>query len=169
MPKNPDKIETMANELGCTGKRVTKELIESRIELVDYQTVVVAGQKLMYCGIKMDNGFTVVGKPATCMDPANWRDEIGREVSYDNSFAEIWRLEAYRMMSEDKTGPTTFRDRLLVERADLIDKIEKLISFQNTGTYDELPAEEQRRLCAQLNVMVPYEAILKERIEALSE
>jgi hypothetical protein len=99
MPKNCDKIEVMVEELGCTGQRVTKELIESRIVKVDYQTVVIAGQKVMYCGIKMDNGFTVIGKPATCIDPANWRDEIGQEISYDNSFAEIWKLEAYRMMS----------------------------------------------------------------------
>ena len=54
----------------------------------------------MYCGIKMDNGFVVVGKPATCIDPENWRDEIGRKVSYDNAFSEIWRLEAYRKLSE---------------------------------------------------------------------
>ena len=60
---------------------------------------VIAGQKMMYCGIKMDNGFVAVGKPATCIDPANWRDEIGQQVSYDNSFEELWKLEAYRMMS----------------------------------------------------------------------
>jgi hypothetical protein len=47
----------------------------------------------------MDNGFTVVGKPATCIDPENWRDSIGQEISYDNAFSEIWRLEAYRKLS----------------------------------------------------------------------
>lgn len=100
MTKNCEAVEQMAKDLNCTGKRVTKDLIDSRIVEVDYQTVVIAGQKLMYCGIKMDNGFVVIGKPATCIDPANWRDEIGKKISYDNSYDEIWRLEAYRLMSE---------------------------------------------------------------------
>lgn len=100
MAKNPDKIETMIEELECTAPRVTKDLIDSRIVEVDYQTIRIAGQKMMYCGIKMDNGFVAVGKPATCIDEANWRDEIGREISYDNSYEELWKLEAYRLMSE---------------------------------------------------------------------
>ena len=100
MAKHPDDIAQMIEEQGCTGKRVTKELIESRIAEVDYQTIVIAGQKMMYCGIRMDNGFVVVGKPATCIDPSNWRDGIGQKISYDNAFEEIWKLEAYRLVSE---------------------------------------------------------------------
>lgn len=97
MAHNPDKIETMMDELGCTSKRVTKELIESRIEEVDYKTVVIAGKKMMFCGIKMAGGFVQVGKPAVCIDPNNWRDEIGQQTSYDNAFEELWKLEAYHM------------------------------------------------------------------------
>ena len=94
-----DEIAEMMENEKCTGDRITKELIMSRIAEVDYQTVVIAGQKMMYCGIKMDNGFVVVGKPATCIDPANWRDSIGQKISYDNTFDEIWKLEAYRKLS----------------------------------------------------------------------
>lgn len=99
MAKNCDDVAKMMDDLKCTGKRVTKDLILSRISAVDYQTILIAGQKMMFCGIKMDNGFVVVGKPATCVDPANWRDEIGQKISYDNAFEEIWKLEAYRMLS----------------------------------------------------------------------
>lgn len=100
MAKDCDVVAQMMEEQECTGKRVTKELIQSRIQEVDYQTVIIAGQKMMYCGIKMDNGFVAVGKPATCIDPANWRDSIGQKISFDNSFEELWKLEAYRMLSE---------------------------------------------------------------------
>ena len=100
MAKDCDAVEQMIEKAGCTGKRISKDLIKSRIKEVDYQTIVIAGQKLMYCGIRMDNGFVVVGKPATCIDPINWRDEIGQKISYDNSFDEIWKLEAYRMLSD---------------------------------------------------------------------
>lgn len=99
MAKNCEKVAQMMKDQGCTGKKVTKELIESRIESVDYQTVEIAGQKMMFCGIRMDNGFVAVGKPATCIDPVNWRDSIGQEISFNNSFDELWKLEAYRMMS----------------------------------------------------------------------
>lgn len=99
MAQNHTEVEKMMKEKGCTGDRVTRELIESRIVMVDYQTVTIAGQKFMYCSIRMDNGFVVVGKPAACIDPANWRDEIGQKISYNNAFSELWRLEAYRKLS----------------------------------------------------------------------
>lgn len=99
MAKNADKIEELIKKLECKGERVTKEVIESRIVEVDYKTIVIAGQKLMYCGIKMDTGFVVVGSPATCLTPSNWRDEIARTISYDNTFSDIWKLEAYRKAS----------------------------------------------------------------------
>ncbi|MGR5465304.1 Gp49 family protein [Photobacterium damselae] len=101
MPKNCDKTIKMMKDAGCTGKRITKELIESRIESVDHQTITIAGQKMMFCGIRMKGGFVAVGKPATCIDPSNWRDEIGKEISYDNTFEELWKLEAYRLMADE--------------------------------------------------------------------
>lgn len=95
-----ETTEQMSKDLNCDAPRVSLELIKERIAEVDYQTVRIAGQKMMFCGIKMDNGFVVVGSPATCVDEDNWRDEIGQQVSYDNSFREIWKLEGYRMKSE---------------------------------------------------------------------
>ena len=99
MAKDCDKVAEMMVEHNCTAKRVTKELILSRIQEVDYQVMHIAGQKMMFCGIKMLGGFVVVGKPAVCISPENWRDEIGKKISYDNSFEEIWKLEAYRLMT----------------------------------------------------------------------
>jgi len=99
MALNHTEVEKMLDELGCTGDRVTSELIKSRIVEVEYQTVTLCGQKFMYCGIKMDNGFVVTGKPSVCIDPENWREEAGKKISYDNAFSEIWRLEGYRKLS----------------------------------------------------------------------
>ena len=98
MAKNPDKIEAMAKELECTAPRITQESIDANIKEVDYVTVCIAGQKFMYCGIKMNNGFVAVGKPSTCVDEDNWREELGKEISYDNSYEVLWQLEAYRLM-----------------------------------------------------------------------
>lgn len=107
MAKNPEVVETKMAALGCTGKRVTMDLIKSHIDSVEYETVTINGQKMMYCGIKMDNRFVAVGKPATCIDPSNWREEIGQQVSYDNSFEELWKLEAYRLLSAGIADPAS--------------------------------------------------------------
>lgn len=100
MTKNAEQLEQIIQDLKCDAPRVTLDLIKSRIKEVDYQTVTIAGQKMMFCGIKMDNGFVVVGNPSVCIDPANWRDEVGQKVSYDNSFSQIWKLEGYRHLSQ---------------------------------------------------------------------
>lgn len=101
MAQNHEKIEHMMKDLNCTGEHISASGIRERIEEIDFKTMELAGNKFMYCGIKMKGGFLVTGKPAACIDPANWRDEIAKQVSFDNTFSEIWRLEAYRKMSAE--------------------------------------------------------------------
>lgn len=86
----------MMDELECRAPRITEASITERIEGVDYATIRLAGQKMMFCGIKMRGGFVAVGKPATCISEENWRDEIGQKIAFDNTFDELWKLEAYR-------------------------------------------------------------------------
>lgn len=93
-------VEEMIKELHCDGDRVTPKAISDRITSVSFETIYLCGKKFMYCGIKMDNGFVVVGEPSVCLDPINWRDSIGRTESYKNAFSRIWELEAYRKLSE---------------------------------------------------------------------
>jgi len=99
MAQNHEEIAQMMADLGCTGEHITASGILDKIEEIDFKIIELAGNKFMYCGIRMQGGFVVTGKPAACIDPDNWRDEIGKKVSYDNTFSEIWRLEAYRKMS----------------------------------------------------------------------
>ncbi|WJT09275.1 Gp49 family protein [Vibrio harveyi] len=98
------KIQEMMKELGCTGKRVKPDDILARIVDIEFKTVNLCGTDLMYCGIAMQTEdpkrpFVVVGNPSVCIDPDNWRDEIGRQVSFDNTFRDIYKLEAYRKMT----------------------------------------------------------------------
>ena len=46
MAQNHEEVTKMMKDLKCTAKAVTKELIDSRIEQVDYQTINIAGQKM---------------------------------------------------------------------------------------------------------------------------
>jgi len=95
-PKRSVEIQEMMRKMGCNDNFISSQSIIDRIEEVDYETIVLAGQQMMFCGIRMKGGFVVVGKPSVCIDPANWRDEIGQKVSFENAFQEIYKLEAYR-------------------------------------------------------------------------
>lgn len=80
---------------------VTDDLIVSRIQDVKFETIEVFGKRFMYCFIKMDNGFIQVGKPSVCVDDANFNQDDGQEISFENAKEELWKLEAYRMMSDN--------------------------------------------------------------------
>lgn len=92
------EIEEMMKELNCDAEYISSQSIRDKIEAVDFAKVNLCGRMFMYCGILMDNGFVVVGKPSACISPENWRDAIGRKVSFENTFDEIYQLEAYRSM-----------------------------------------------------------------------
>ena len=101
MAKNHEDIAKLMEELGCTAPHVKASGIVERIEAIDFVTVELAGTKMMFCGIKMKTNtgnFVATGKPAVCISPENWRDEIGRKISYDNAFETLWQLEAYRKL-----------------------------------------------------------------------
>jgi len=70
------------------GERVTKEYMESRIDLVKYHHL---GPTLTHCTIHLDNRYSVTGESA-CVDPANYRQDIGERIAYDNAFAKLWPL-----------------------------------------------------------------------------
>jgi len=95
-------IEKMMKELKCEGEFISASFITDKIDSVDFKTVNLAGQKMMFCGIRMKGGFVVVGDPSVCIDPKNWRDEIGKKVSFENTFNQIFKLEAYHSVESKR-------------------------------------------------------------------
>jgi predicted ester cyclase len=95
IPEFRSDIEAMMKELKCEGEFISASFITDNIDSVDFKTVNLAGQKMMFCGIRMKGGFVVTGEPSVCISPENWRDEIGKKISFENAFNEIYRLEAY--------------------------------------------------------------------------
>jgi len=73
-----------------TAPRVTKELIESKINEVRY----IEDGTGTFCIIRMLNNFEVNGysKPA---DPDNYDAEVGQRYAYENAFTKLWQLEGY--------------------------------------------------------------------------
>ena len=58
------------------------------------------------------------------------------------------------------------QERVVQEKSELDAKLEKLQSFFQTDTFDQLDTSEQDRLIRQSKVMKEYSAILQERISA---
>lgn len=72
------------------GERVTEAYMRSRIRDIAY-VVRPQGTTLTICVLTLDNGFTATGE-AACVDPANFNEEIGRKIAFDNAFNKLWPL-----------------------------------------------------------------------------
>lgn len=68
--------------------RVTKEQIESRIKDITYSRF---DETVTLCNIKLDNGYSVRGESA-CVNLANYNEEIGNKLAFENAFGKLWPL-----------------------------------------------------------------------------
>lgn len=58
------------------------------------------------------------------------------------------------------------QERVVAEKEELSDKLDKLETFEGGAVYSSLPPAEQSRLSRQLLIMKLYEQVLSERISA---
>lgn len=92
MNKNTS-TESMIQELGCTtAPRITPSDIDAAIK--DTAFYVFPGTLLTVCCLTLQNGFNVTGESA-CASPANFNQQIGEKVAFDNARQKIWALEGY--------------------------------------------------------------------------
>lgn len=66
--------------------RVTPDYMGGRIASVDFMRVGATGT---LCVLTIDNGFAVRGFSA-CVDPANYNQELGEKIAYDDAFRQLW-------------------------------------------------------------------------------
>ena len=83
---NDKELDAAINN--TTAPRVTKEYMESRIK---DKTFLKIGETVTLCNITLDNGYSVRGESA-CVNAANYRQEIGEKIAYDNAFNKLWPL-----------------------------------------------------------------------------
>ena len=74
---------------GLPGETVTLGYIKSRIAGEHFKRL--GPGTLTHCTITLDNGFLVSGESA-CVDPANYRADIGERIAHDQAFAKLWPL-----------------------------------------------------------------------------
>jgi hypothetical protein len=85
-------IEAMADLRQCNAPRLRPADIDAVI--VGKTFTRLPSGKVLVCELTLANGFTVRGEAAV-VDPANFRQDIGEEVSFTNARNKVWELEGY--------------------------------------------------------------------------
>lgn len=139
---------------------------------------------LTFCVLVLRNGFTVTGESA-CASPENFDEEIGRKIARQNAIGKVWPLMGYelrtalsdprlkvmlelRSQESDVKGThlKPHQQRVVKEKAELDDKLDKLNAFLKSAEFNNLDRDEQTRLQRQCLAMLSYSAVLNDRITA---
>lgn len=69
-----------------------------RIQAIEFIKVNLFGEKIvMQCAFKMADGVVVLStEPSMCVNPKDWENEIGMQITYESALNELKRLEGYR-------------------------------------------------------------------------
>ena len=89
---NEQQIEKEIQDKGLNAPRLRPEDIDAAIVSETY-TILPSG-KAMVCELILRNGFSVRGESA-CVSKANFNEEIGRKISYEDARNKVWMLEGY--------------------------------------------------------------------------
>ena len=146
---------------------VTREDVLANMQDVIVKTVVEFDKPCTYVTVRMKNGFTL-RESTTCVDPANYNEEIGKEICLQKIEDKVWFLLGYALQDKHPINQT-FKDRLLIERQDLAERFSKLCAFVDTPKFEEVVKNEHQRdlLLQQRDYMGEYLNILNQRIKAL--
>lgn len=79
-------------------ERVTPEYMKSRITSTDFTRI---GETVTHARIVLDNGFSVSGESA-CVNVANYNQQIGEKIAYDNAFRQLWPLFGFLLAEKNK-------------------------------------------------------------------
>ena len=109
------ELEQMLAAAGCSAERVTSRSVDRKIKAVTCFTAAQGWngeaasdertrgmeipkdsplQLLTICVLVLENGFMVVGTSA-CASPENFREEIGKQLAFEDAREKIWQLEGY--------------------------------------------------------------------------
>lgn len=146
---------------------VTREDVLANMQDVIVKTVVEFDKPCTYVTVRMKNGFTL-RESTTCVDPANYNEEVGKEICLQKIEDKVWFLLGYALQDKHPINQT-FKDRLLIERQDLAERFSKLCAFVDTPKFEEVVKDEHQRdlLLQQRDYMSEYLNVLNQRIEAL--
>lgn len=78
---------------------VTPEQVAENMQDVLVRTLVDFGKPTTYVTVRMKNGFTL-RESTTCVDPANYDEEIGKEICLRKLEDKVWFLLGYQLQED---------------------------------------------------------------------
>ena len=82
-----------------TNIKVTQKELDENMKDVLVRTVEEFGKPYTYVTVRMKNGFTL-SETTTCVDPANYSEEIGKEICLKHIEDKIWFLRGYALQDK---------------------------------------------------------------------
>lgn len=78
---------------------VTEEDVKANMQDVYCTTLIPFDKLVTFVEVRMKNGFTV-RESTTCVDPANYNEEIGKEICLKRIEDKIWLLLGYALQEK---------------------------------------------------------------------
>jgi len=78
---------------------VTIKQVKENMQDVIVRTLQDFGKPCTYVTVRMKNGFTL-RESTTCVDPANYNEEIGKEICLKRIENQIWFLLGYQLQED---------------------------------------------------------------------
>lgn len=77
---------------------VTQERIEQLLKAADVEYTTI-GDKTTLVRVVLENGYELI-ETSSCVDPANYDEEIGRDCAMSRIIDKLWELEGYVLANE---------------------------------------------------------------------
>ena len=78
---------------------VTPEQVKENMQDVIVRTLDDFGKPCSYVTVRMKNGFTL-RESTTCVDPANYDENIGKEICLKKIKDKVWFLLGYQLQED---------------------------------------------------------------------
>lgn len=81
-----------------TKNRITKAQVDTLLDQATVATVVMHGKETLSTFL-LSNGFTITGR-STCVDPANFDEDLGLKLAREDAKRQLWAFEGYRLQCQ---------------------------------------------------------------------
>lgn len=122
-----------------TNIKVTLEEVKENMQDVIVRTLDDFGKPCTYVTVRMKNGFTL-RESTTCVDPANYNEEIGKQICLKKIEDKVWFLLGYALQEkqyqkslQEKQYQESLQDKpvmIQIEEGKLADLIRKANKFE---------------------------------------
>ena len=134
---------------------VTQEQVNENMQDVIVRTLQDFEKPCTYVTVRMKNGFTL-RESTTCVDPANYDEEIGKKICLEKIEDKVWFLLGYALQDKVANTPKDYKERMKAEYDELKERTEKLNAFFGTDLFASLSDEKKQLMQEQYVAMVKY-------------